>query len=139
MSTKTQLLSEVAKLNEQAAVDLAGKTKVVIQAWLDAEAAPVKRSMSGTLRKYRDMEDHYKPSVAYSGRKSVNVGDDVATFLDGFTPAEVLGAAERILGLDTGELVGKYAHLNPGQQRMNGGNRIRAALKRGDITTKDLH
>ena len=95
-----------------------------------------KRNMSETLRQYRQ---GYEASTSYSGVKSLNNGDDVAHFLDGMSPAEVLAAAERILGFEDGELVTKYAHLNAGQQRMNGGNRIRAALKREDITTDDLH
>lgn len=98
-----------------------------------------KRDMASTLAKYREMPEHYKPTVAYSGRKSLSIGDTVAQFLDGMSPAEVLEAAERILGLEGGELVAKYAHLNLGQQRMNGGNRLRAALKRGDIKADDLH
>ena len=94
------------------------------------------RTMSATLLQYRAK---YQPTVAYSGRASLNNGDAVAEFLAGKTPDEVLKAAEKILGLDDGELQERYANLNPGQQRMNGGNRIRAALKRGDITTDELH
>ena len=95
-----------------------------------------KRSMSETLLRYRQ---GYESAVSYSGTKSLNNGDDVAHFLDGMSPTEVLQAAERILGFEDGELQAKYAHLNAGQQRMNGGNRIRAALKREDISTDDLH
>lgn len=94
------------------------------------------RTMSATLLKYRE---RYQPTVAYSGRPSLNNGDAVAEFLAGKAPDEVLKAAEQILGLESGELQERYAKLNPGQQRMNGGNRIRAALKRGDITTDELH
>ena len=95
-----------------------------------------KRSMSETLQRYRQ---GYESTTSYSGVKSLNNGDDVAHFLDGMSPTEVLQAAERILGFEDGELQAKYAHLNAGQQRMNGGNRIRAALKREDISTDDLH
>ena len=95
-----------------------------------------KRSMSETLQCYRQ---GYESTTSYSGVKSLNNGDDVAHFLDGMSPTEVLQAAERILGFEDGELQAKYAHLNAGQQRMNGGNRIRAALKREDISTDDLH
>ena len=97
---------------------------------------PTKRSMSETLQRYRQ---GYESATSYSGVKSLNNGDDVAHFLDGMSPTEVLQAAERILGFEDGELQAKYAHLNAGQQRMNGGNRIRAALKREDISTDDLH
>ena len=92
--------------------------------------------MSETLLKYRA---NYVPTTSYSGRKSLNNGDLVAEFLAGMEPLEVLAAAEQILGFETGELVAKYQHLNVGQMRMNGGNRLRAAIKRGDITAADLH
>ena len=58
--------------------------------------------------------------------------------LAGAEPLAVIWAAERLLGLESGELATKYAHLNPGQKRMNAGNRIRAAIKRGDATIDDL-
>lgn len=119
-----------------------GKVKNDDLVWLCAVAhylQPSKRDMSSTLAKYRQMPDHYKPTTSYTGRKSLSIGDTVANFLDGMSPEEVLQAAERILGLEENELTEKYAHLNPGQQRMNGGNRIRAALKRGDIKADDLH
>lgn len=94
------------------------------------------RDMSSTLQHYRT---EYEPTTAYSGRKSLSCGDEVAEFLAGMSPTEVLQVAEQVLGLEDGELQTRYENLNPGQQRMNGGNRIRAALKRGDITAADLH
>lgn len=146
MSTKTAqrddrkvMIATLTKVWPQAKL---GRVKNDDLIWLGLVAQhlqPSKRDMSGTLRKYREMPDHYKPTVAYSGRQSLSIGDTVAEFLDGMSPAEVLKAAERILGLEDDELTTKYAHLNPGQQRMNGGNRIRAALKRGDIKADDLH
>lgn len=93
------------------------------------------RGMSETLLRYRTT---YQPSICYSGRKSLNNGDAIADFLSGLAPDEVLSQAERILGLDTGFLTEKYQNLNEGQKRMNGGNRLRSALKRGDITEADL-
>lgn len=93
------------------------------------------RTMSATMQKYRES---YVPTTAYSGRKSLSNGDVVADFLAGMEPNEVLRHAEQILGLEVGELVARYAHLNPGAQRMNGGNLLRGALKRKDITAEDL-
>lgn len=141
MSKKTQLLDQVKAQDETAYEDMVATkaTAKVIEAWLAANPAKVKRTMGDTLKRYREMEDHYQTSISHTGRKSLSIGDDVALFLEGMSPTEVLQAAERILGCDDGELVARYAHLNLGQQRMNGGNRIRAALKRGDITTNDLH
>lgn len=119
-----------AKLGRTSAADLEWLLEVV-------KCFPKsRRDMAATLLQYRA---GYESSVSYSGVKSLNNGDDVAHFLDGMSPTEVLQAAERILGFEDGELQEKYAHLNAGQQRMNGGNRIRAALKRQDITADDLH
>ena len=99
----------------------------------DGEDEP--KTMSGTMSKYRKA---YEPTVAYSGRVSLNKGDEVATMLAGLSPLAVIEAAERLLGFESGELVAKYAHLNPGQKRMNGGNRIRSAIKREAVTIADL-
>ena len=107
-------------------------TKAVIIAWLEAQGT---RTMAQTLLRYRT---RYEPTVAYSNRPSLHNGDPVAKFLEGRDPALVMAAAERILGLGAGFLSDRYASLNPGQQRMNSGNRIRAALERGDITTEQL-
>ncbi len=93
------------------------------------------KTMAKTLVKYRT---GYLPTVAYSGRVSLNKGDEVSTILAGRKPEDVLAITEMLLGLEDGELVARYAKLNPGQKRMNGGNRIRAAIKRGDVTIADL-
>ena len=108
-------------------------TKAILISWIEAFGT---RTMAQTLLAYRG---GYQDTVAYSGRLSLNNGGEVALFLAGMEPGAVMTAAERILGLEAGYLTAKYAHLNPGQQRMNSGNRISAALKRGDITPKDLH
>ena len=112
-----------AKVEEQAQVQEA------------QEAQKPVRSMSETLQKYRGA---YKASHSASGRASLNVGDLIAKLLEGQTPDRVVAIAERALGLKKGELWAKYEGLNPGQQRMNAGNRIRAAFKRGDLDEKAL-
>ena len=93
------------------------------------------KRMSKRLDQYRK---GYHDSVSYSGKKSKVNGDEVSECLMGLTPEDVMAAAEEILELPTGELVAKYAHLNPGQRRMNAGNRIRAAVKREDVTIDDV-
>lgn len=93
------------------------------------------RGMAGTLARYKP---GYVECVAYSGASSQNNGDALAQALEGKTPAEVMEWAEKLLGLEVGFLAQKYASLNPGQQRMNSGNRVRAALKRGDLTEAQL-
>lgn len=94
-----------------------------------------KRDMSSTLNRYRET---YTDTAAYSGRLSKHNGDGVAEVLAGATPEQVIAAAEQILGLGEGELETKYARLNPGQRRMNAGNRIRAAVKRGDCDVDQI-
>lgn len=91
-------------------------------------------NLAKTIRGYRDQ---YVPSIGPGGTKSVSNGDAVAHALKGLQPDSVLALAEELLELETGFLVQKYAHLNRGQRRMNGGNRIRAALKRGALVIDD--
>lgn len=103
----------------------------------EVEGKPtVAQKMTRTLDRYKG---GYVTSQTASGTRSQHTGDDLAFALAGSTPSEVAAAAERVLDLGAGFLVsldfsGKYDALNPGQVRMNSGNRIRAAIKRGDIT-----
>ena len=90
--------------------------------------------MAGILANYRA---GYVPSIAASGKKSLSNGDTIAKALEGKTAEEVLLMAESLLGLPSGTLQSQYARLNPGQQRMNAGNRLRAALKKGTIAVVD--
>lgn len=58
-------------------------------------------------------------------------GDEVAVLLRVCgTIDAVYVAASKYLGVPESELRSKYAHLNPGQQRMNCGNRMRALFKK---------
>lgn len=140
-TTKKDLLAQVAEQDETAAKAMAKESKAVIAAWLEAaeqdddENEDGSRKMASTLNRYRA---GYTDTVSCSSRLSKNNGDDVAVMLAGAEPLAVIWAAERLLGLESGELATKYAHLNPGQKRMNAGNRIRAAIKRGDATIDDL-
>lgn len=88
------------------------------------------RNMSSTLRKYRE---RYVPTVANSGKKSLHCGDSVAEALEYLALEDLYEIAGQILEGWTAEtLRERYKHLNIGSQRMNIGNRIRAAYKRGD-------
>ena len=101
------------------------------------EATEVKptRKMADVLRAARVS---YKTTKAYSGKQSLNNGDEFAKALAGKTPAQTMAAAEAVHKTfdpdNVPDLKAKYGKLNAGQQRMNSGNRIRAAVKRGDIT-----
>lgn len=63
-----------------------------------------------------------------SGRKSIDIGDKVATMLRGKSLDDVYRIASEKTGVTQKELREKYVNLNPGMQRMNLGNRIRGAL-----------
>ena len=119
-----------AKLGRTSKADLLWLLEVA--SFLDAGN---RGNMAQTLAKYKA---GYETTVAYSGAKSQNNGDDLASLLAGLDPKSVCRLAEAVLGLEAGELWAKYEHLNPGQQRMNSGNRIRAAVKRGDLTFDDV-
>ena len=86
------------------------------------------------LKKYRH---NYVRVKGYNGESLCN-GDNVASFLAQFEPDRVVRLAEVALELEAGELSAKYGKLNPGQRRMNAGNRIRAAVKRKDLTLAAL-
>ena len=95
------------------------------------------RTPAATLKRYRD-KGHYAHSDGFNGL-SLNNGDDTALSLAMFEPARVIAIAENVLpNIKKGELKAKYKKLNPGMQRMNAGNRIRAALKNGAITKTAL-
>lgn len=72
--------------------------------------------------------EKYVQTVAASGARSLNNGDTVAQSLAGATLDEVKKVASSI-GVED---VDKYDHLNPGQARMNLGNRIRGALNKDE-------
>lgn len=62
-------------------------------------------------------------------------GDPVARMLrDAKTLDDVYVIAAKKLKVPEKELRAKYGHLNPGQQRMNCGNRLRGAFKKGLIS-----
>jgi hypothetical protein len=90
--------------------------------------------MSDVLKKYRG---GYK-KVQRARGVSLNNGDPIAKLLEPINPEEMPRVAEVALGLEEGELLEKYGHLNNGQIRMNCGNRIRNAVKRGDLNADAL-
>ena len=95
-----------------------------------ADLAPeIGYTMSNQLKKYRG---NYVVSVAGSGAKSLSNGDDLAKFLELKTPEQVCKLADEVCGAVPGFHEAKYERLNPGQQRMNAGNKIRARWKKGE-------
>lgn len=70
---------------------------------------------------------HDKEHKTAGGHVSVNNGDETATKLIGKDLDSVYAAAAKALKEDEADLRAKYSHLNAGMQRMNLGNRMRAA------------
>ena len=68
-----------------------------------------------------------KTNVSASGNATMDNGDALAKKLRGAELDDVYAEASKVLGESQAALRAKYAHLNPGMQRMNLGNRMRAA------------
>jgi len=64
-----------------------------------------------------------------SKKRSIDKGDDVALALRKLTLDAVYATASSATGISQVGLRDRFAHLNPGMQRMNLGNMIRKALK----------
>ena len=99
------------------------------------EGAALSGKMSNQLSKYRV---GYKPSVAASGAKSLNNGDDLARFLEYKEAKLVCMYADEFTPIKDGQSHwDRYARLNEGQRRMNSGNKLRAAIRRGDLVVNE--
>lgn len=131
---KAQLIEAILEADEgRDAKELAALKKPELEAMLE-ELQEVEETQAQLMsKKLREARTHYEKTIAASGNISADNGDEVAQALRTMEPKAVVTAAERILGLKKGELWAKYEGLNPGQQRMNAGNRIRGAIRRGDV------
>ena len=87
--------------------------------------------MAEALRKARV---RYQKTRRPAGAASADCADLIAKELRDYEPLEVAAIADRCFDLPKGTHAAKYAHLNNGQIRMNCGNKIRAAWKKGDET-----
>lgn len=83
--------------------------------------------------------DQYQKGKTASGGASLNNGDVVAVGLQGLTLEELYQVADQFEVAKPAkgdkpaeDLEKKYAHLNPGMQRMNLGNRIRGKISQVD-------
>lgn len=74
----------------------------------------------------------YESARTAKGGKSMHNGDPVATALQGATLDEVYELVSEALDVGEKELRERYVHLNPGQQRMNLGNRLRGVMNKMD-------
>jgi len=93
----------------------------------DEEGEKEESKMAGALRKARA---HYTKDVRPDGSATAHNGDLIAKELRWYEPLEVCELADRCLLCAPGYHADRYADLNPGQKRMNSGNRIRAAYRK---------
>lgn len=74
--------------------------------------------------------ENMRKLTSSNGNLSYDCGDSLARRLEGKTLEEVYTIASDELGVSQPSLKKKYEHLNAGMQRMNLGNRIRAAASK---------
>lgn len=98
------------------------------------EAAKKVEETEGNEPKVKINRERYTATKTATGAKSLNNGDEVAKILDGLHVDELFKIGIEILGED---FAPKYAKLNVGMQRMNMGNRLRAAVRSIDADKKN--
>lgn len=90
------------------------------------EAMTVAQRMAEALKNARK---RYTKTKRPNGASSACCGDKTSRAMQDLEPIEAAYLADKVLKQPDGTHIGKYGHLNPGQIRMNSGNRIRAAVK----------
>ena len=94
-----------------------------------ADGAAIHARSTDALREAAKRYVHDKENKTSGGHVSVNNGDEIAQKLLGKDLDQVYAMAAKALKEDEADLRSKYGHLNVGMQRMNLGNRMRAAAK----------
>ena len=82
--------------------------------------------------------NNYVKGKGPSGGTTFHNGDAVATNLAGLSLEAVYSVASQALSTPVEDLQAKYGHLNPGQQRMNLGNRLRGLVQKVDKANANL-
>lgn len=72
----------------------------------------------------------YAKTKRPSGAASADNADAIAKALRDYEPLEVCEIADKVFKLPLGSHESKYSGLNPGQKRMNSGNRIRGLWRK---------
>lgn len=91
----------------------------------------------GNVMKGADLTKYVKGAAkTVNGNKTHDTGDRTAERLRGMPIDAVYIEAAQVTGTPEGELRARYQSLNLGMQRMNLGNRIRAALRAKDAPPK---
>lgn len=123
--------------------ELTGHTEITKATPVTAELVIAKARATARVkmdineRKNGKVDPLYLPQyIAYtteladgSKKRSIDKGDGVALTLRRLTLDAVYATASRAIGISQVGLRDRFAHLNPGMQRMNLGNMIRKALK----------
>lgn len=89
-----------------------------------------KLSAASMAEQLRAARVHYAKTKRPDGASSADCADAIAKALRDYEPVEVCEVCDRVFGLEIGTTAHKYFGLNPGQKRMNAGNRIRASWKK---------
>lgn len=97
----------------------------------EAEMGKIRRCVNTTYN-----PSHYVKAKSKSGHATLHNGDRVALDLGKMTLDEIYTHVAMMTGHDETALRKIYAHLNPGMQRMNLGNRLRAWYKKNTKTTE---
>mgnify|MGYP000682753616 FL=1 len=110
---------DVIKATKEEIEEAIAAEDAALAALAEMEASPFARLTKATCDVY-----------LRGNKKSYDNGDEIARFLRPRALIEVYVSAACLLREDVVLLRQRYAHLNPGQQRMNLGNRIRGAARK---------
>ena len=110
---------DVIKATKEEIEEAIAAEDAAVAALAEMEASPFARLTKATCDVY-----------LRGDKKSYDNGDEIAQFLRPRALIDVYVSAACLLREDVVLLRQRYAHLNPGQQRMNLGNRIRGAARK---------
>ena len=110
---------DVIKATKEEIEEAIAAEDAAVAALAEMEASPFARLTKATCDVY-----------LRGDKKSYDNGDEIARFLRPRALIDVYVSAACLLREDVVLLRQRYAHLNPGQQRMNLGNRIRSTWKK---------
>lgn len=125
-------LTEAPKTDSPAPADKGQSTEGNDQQADDPEALPLPKDEQPMAKALRLARQRYEKTKRPDGSRSADNGDPVARELRDYEPLEVADLADKVFKVPAGTHRAKYAHLNPGQIRMNSGNRIRHEWKRAN-------
>lgn len=133
----TKAKEEKAQAQAAKAAEKAKEQAAKILARAEAQAARIAAGGKDRLVPANLATYHVdKERKTAGGHASVDSNDDLAQKLRGLSIDEVYKHAADVLKEPEADLRAKYAHLNVGMQRMNMGNRMRAAVMKSNQPPK---